>query len=142
MIKAKEARGLMDKYGAAYKAVRDEINKQVGRGQYKATFAIKDFSFHTLEQLAKNCNYILRVLDEDKVAFEWTDGFGEPGVYEVTRENEKVLDALNKEVRLAAAKGEDNIYYDIRRFNKLLKDYLEEIGYKVNVHSDWVNIAW
>ena len=33
MIKAKEARGLMDKYGAAYKAIRHEIDRQAGRGK-------------------------------------------------------------------------------------------------------------
>lgn len=141
MIKAKDARGLMDKYGATYKAIRHEIDRQAGRGQYKAIFAIKDFSFHILEQLAENYNYILRVLDEDRVAFEWDDGFGEPGVYEVARKNEKVSDELNKQIRLAAARGEESVNY-AGTFDKLLKDYLEEIGYKIDAHSDWVNIAW
>lgn len=141
MIKAKDARGLIIEYGGAYKAIRDEINMQAGRGHYRAIFFIKDFSFHTLEQLAENYNYVFRKLDDERVAFEWDDGFGEPGLFEDTKENEKILDELNKQVRLAAAKGEDNINYE-GKFNKLLMDYLKEIGYKVNTHYSFVNIAW
>ena len=141
MIKAKDARSLMDKYGVAYKAIRNEIDRQAGRGHYRAIFFIKDFSFHTLEQLAENYNYVFRKLDDERVAFEWGEGFGEPDLFEDTKENEKILDKLNKQVRLAAAKGEDNINYD-GEFNGLLVNYLKEIGYKINVHYNFINISW